>query len=75
MILPTKYEKMNDSPLVIGSYALRLLKKKSYDPESLFQELRRERSFSLDQFLDVLTFLRIVEAIDLVGHSVTIKKR
>lgn len=74
MILPTKFEKINHSPLVTGSEVLFLLGKKTYDVESLFQELRKFSSISLDQFLDVLSFLRISDAISLVGYSVVIKR-
>lgn len=74
MIFPTKFEKIDNSPLIVGSSVLDLLKKKDCDVESLFQELREQHAFSLDQFLDVLAFLWIADAIELDGYSVVIKR-
>ncbi len=57
MIIPNKYEDLNQNPLIIGSYIIAHLKDKPYNIEKLFQRLREKHSLNLEQYYNALTFL------------------
>ena len=57
MLIPTKHEKLDNNLLVLGSDILKLLKKKPCNIENLFQELKKVKIFSLNQYYNTITFL------------------
>lgn len=69
MLIPTKYENINDNLLVLGAYIISLLKKKPYNIEELFQvvnkikEEKKKTLINLDQYFNTLTFLWLSEII------------
>ena len=83
MFLPTKHEDLTVSTLVLGAELLKCLKKKDYNIENLFCDIRSKLLFdkkgeseaiSLNQFYTTLTFLWIIEAIDSDGFFIKLKK-
>lgn len=75
MLVPTKHEKLSDNLLVVGSEILNSLKKKSYNVEDLFTKVRKDRTINVDQFYNVLTFLWLVDAVDVDDYFVTFKNK
>lgn len=82
MFLPTKYEDLSISTIVVGAEILKLLKKEEYNVESLFNEIRAtistshqsdSDSITLNQYYNTLTFLWIIEAIESDGFFLKIK--
>ena len=74
MLIPTKHEKLDKNTLVLGADVLSLLKRRSYNVENLFQDIKQLKSISLDQYYNTLTFLWLSGLIDLKQHRIiTIK--
>lgn len=71
MLIPSKYENINDNLLVIGSNLVSLLKKRPFNIEDLFKAVNKEREskglhqINLDQYFNALTFLWLAEFITL----------
>jgi hypothetical protein len=71
MLIPNKYENINDNLLVIGSNLISLLKKRPHNIEDLFKAINKERDnknlhqINLDQYFNALTFLWLAEIITL----------
>jgi len=69
MLIPNKYENINDNLLVIGSNLISLLKKNPYNIEDLFKFVNKEREkkllhqINLDQYFNALTFLWLADLI------------
>lgn len=73
MLIPTKHENLEKNILVLGADIITFLKKKPYNIEFLFQEIKKLKSVSLDQFYDTLTFLWLVEIIGFKNHQIYIR--
>lgn len=69
MLLPNKYENINDNLLVIGSNLVSVLKHRPHNIEDLFKAVNKERAkknlhqINLDQYFNALTFLWLAELI------------
>lgn len=75
MFIPNKHENLHKSTIVLGADIIKSLKKKDYNIEELFQEVRQifQKDISLNQYFNTLTFLWLTDIIDL--QEVTIKLR
>lgn len=73
MLIPSKHEKLEKNILVLGADLLSLLKHRSYDVESLFQDTKRIKSLSLNEYYDTLTFLWVGGFIRLQQHQVILR--
>ena len=74
MLLPSKYENINQNPIVIGYHILTLLKERPYNIEKLFQQLRDKYSINLDQYYNALTFLWMSEIITVTEYQINLIK-
>ncbi len=69
MLIPNKYENINDNLLVIGSNLVSVLKHRPHNIEDLFKAVNKEREkknlhqINLDQYFNALTFLWLAELI------------
>jgi hypothetical protein len=75
MLIPSKYENLQQNLLVIGSDVIAILKSRPYDIESLYQELKSRRPINLDQFYNCLTFLWLSEVVSYQGFQVSLKEK
>ena len=75
MFIPNKHENLHKSTIVLGADIIKSLKKKDYNIEELFQEVRQifQKDISLNQYFNTLTFLWLTDIIDL--QELTIKLR
>jgi hypothetical protein len=73
MFKPSPYEDIQKSILVLGADVLHKLKKKDYNVEDLFKEIRAKKDININQFLNVITFLWLVDAIDYTNLNVSLK--
>ena len=74
MIRPTQYENMQSSTVVLGADVLQKLRNKKYNIDDLFTEIRRKKEISINQFMNTLTFLWVVDAIEYRNFTVSLKK-
>lgn len=75
MFVPNKYENLHKSTIVLGANIITLLKKSDYNIEDLFQELKQIcKELSLNQYYNVLTFLWLINAIDLQEFTIKLRK-
>ncbi|OIO13819.1 MAG: hypothetical protein COT22_02820 [Ignavibacteria bacterium CG08_land_8_20_14_0_20_37_9] len=80
MLIPNKYENINNNLLVIGSHLISLLKKDTYNIEDLFIVINKEREkktlqlINLDQYFNTLTFLWLADLINLNEFQIFINK-
>jgi len=80
MLIPNKYENINNNLLVIGSHLISLLKKDPYNIEDLFIVINKEREkktlqlINLDQYFNTLTFLWLADLINLNEFQIFINK-
>lgn len=81
MLIPTKYENINDNLLVLGANLISLLKQKQYNIEELFQavnklkEEKKKSLINLDQYFNTLTFLWIAKIISLDEFKIYLNKK
>ncbi len=75
MFVPSKHEDLNKSTIVIGADIIKLLNKGRFNIEELLQEIRRttNKEISLNQYYNVLTFLWLVEVIELNEFTIKLK--
>jgi hypothetical protein len=76
MLVPSKYENLEKTLLVLGSDVIFLLKNESYDIESLFQKLnesKKEGHINLDQYYSAISFLWCAEIIELDNYIIFLK--
>ena len=73
MLIPSKHEKLDKNVLVLGADLLGLLKHRSYNVESLFQDANRIKSLNLDQYYNTLTFLWVTGLVELQQHQVILR--
>ena len=76
MFLPNKHEDLHKSTIVIGADILKSLKKQNYNIEELLQEIKHsfQKDISSNQYYNTLTFLWLIEAIELNGFTIKLKK-
>ncbi len=74
MIIPTKYENLNNNVLIIGSDIIKLLKKQSYNIENLYQKIKKAKKIDFNTFYDTLTFLWLSEIIEKNQFQIYLKK-
>lgn len=74
MLIPSKHEKLDTSIIVLGADLLGLLKRKSHNVESLFQDAKRIKTLGLEQYYNTLTFLWLSGLVKLQHHQVILKK-
>ena len=75
MILPTKHQNLNKSPLIIGAEILSVLKKNDVSVENLFQKLRVKFDISLELFFDSITFLWLINSINIENQIISKTKQ
>lgn len=75
MTIISKYDDLNRNILVLGAGVIQFLKKKSYTTEGLFQEFCKSKNIELNQFLNLITFLWLLELIEMSGNRISIKTR
>lgn len=73
MLIPSKHEKLEKNILVLGSDLLGLLKRRSYNVESLFQDIKQVKPLSLDEYYNTLIFLWLTGFIKLHQHQVILE--
>lgn len=73
MLIPSKHEKLENNIIVIGADLLNLLNRRSHNIESLFQDVKRIKTLSLDQYYNSLAFLWLSGLIELRQHQIIIK--
>lgn len=74
MIRPTKHEDLNYNILVLGADIIGFLKKDELSVEELYQKMKFKKEITLDTLFDTLTFLWLLDAIDLGDNSITLIK-
>ena len=75
MFTPNKHENLHKSTIVLGADIIKSLKKKDCNIEALFQELKQsfQKDISLNQYYNTLTFLWLIEAVDLQEFTIKLK--
>lgn len=73
MLLPSKYENLNFTPLVISAYIIRELKKEPTDLESLYNKLKKQYKINLNILYDTVLFLWLADIIYLDKYQIRIK--
>ena len=75
MFLPNKHENLHKSTIVLGADIIKSLKKKDCNIEDLFQELKQsfKKDISLNKYYNTLTFLWLIEAVDLQEFIIKLK--
>lgn len=66
MIIPTKHQNLKSNPLIIGADILYILKsEKEILIEDLYQKMKTLEQLDLNIFFDTLTFLWLIDSIDI----------
>jgi len=74
MLIPTKHENLERNILTLWADIISLIKKRWYNLESLFQELKVLKSVSLDEYYDTVTFLWTADLIQISNYKILPKK-
>lgn len=74
MLKPTVHENLQKNILVVGATILALLKKRSYNIENLYQEIRKD-DINVERYYDTLTFLWTANLIKVEEFYLHIQKK
>lgn len=61
--------------MVVGASVIKLLKKRSYTIEELYQTLQDSNKMNLERFYNILSFLWTVDVIDFDKFSISLKNQ
>jgi len=76
MLIPSKHEQLERNTLVIGGDILSFLKKKkTWNMEILFQNLKKIKSVNLNQFYNTVTFLWLSEIIQVDKYNISLNQK
>lgn len=76
MLIPSKHEQLEKNLLVIGGDILNILKKrKIWNIETLFQNLKEVKSVNLNQYYNSITFLWLSDIIQVDEYNISIKQK
>lgn len=76
MIVPSKYENLEDSWIMLGYEILKLLKKKpSLNIELVYKKInmQHQNTISLNKYFDVVMFLWLGEMIEVSEYHLSLK--
>ena len=74
MLIPSKHEQLEKNLLVIGGDILGILKKrKIWNIEYLFQNLKEIKSINLNQYYNSITFLWLSDIIIVDEYNISLK--
>ncbi len=74
MLIPTKHEKLNRNVLVLGADLLKLLKKKEFNIEELYQKVRSVKDISLEDFFETILFLWLNDLVLYNGSVIRLQR-
>lgn len=76
MFIPTKHENLQKSTILLGADIIKSLKKREYNVDDLFQNLKKvfEKDISLNQYYNTLTFLWLTDIIELNDFNLKLRK-
>ena len=76
MLIPSKHERLEKNLLVIGGDILSILKKrKIWNTEDLFQNLKKIKSVNLNQYYNSITFLWLSDIIKVDKYNISLKQK
>ncbi len=75
MLIPAKHEQLQKNVLVIGADIVSILKKRRWSIEKLYEQVKILKSISLDQYFNTLTYLYLIDFIDLDNHYISLKTK
>lgn len=76
MLIPSKHERLEKNLLVIGGDILNILKKrKNWNIEDLFQNLKEVKSINLNQYYNSITFLWLSDIIIVDEYDISLKQK
>lgn len=76
MLIPSKHERLEKNLLVIGGDILDILKKrKVWNIEELFQDLKKIKSVNLNQYYNSITFLWLSNIIQVDKYNISLKQK
>ncbi|MCK5123199.1 MAG: hypothetical protein KAQ87_03560 [Candidatus Pacebacteria bacterium] len=76
MLIPSKHERLEKNLLVIGGDILGLLtKRKIWNIETLFQNLKEVKSVNLNQYYNSITFLWLSDIIQVDEYNISLKQK
>lgn len=76
MLIPSKHERLEKNLLVIGGDILSILKKrKIWNIEDLFQNLKKVKSINLNQYYNTITFLWLSGIIQVDEYNILLKQK
>lgn len=76
MLIPSKHERLEKNLLVIGGDILGLLtKRKIWNIETLFQNLKEVKSVNLNQYYNSITFLWLSDVIQVDEYNISLKQK
>ncbi|WP_417958470.1 ABC-three component system middle component 6 [Flagellimonas yonaguniensis] len=73
MIIPTKHQNLDLNPMVLGADILFIIRNKDLTLEELYQELKKQINLNLDLYYDTLTYLWLLNSIDLNKNKISKK--
>jgi hypothetical protein len=74
MLVPTRFEKLNQNLMVIGADVIKLLHKQKYSVEELYQILKESKQINLERFYNALAFLWSTGVIESDDFYIFLKK-
>ena len=74
MLIPTKYENLNNNCFVIGSEIISIIKKNSSSVDNCFFELQKTRKIDLEKYFECLLFLYMVDILELKDNYIFLRR-
>jgi hypothetical protein len=74
MLIPAKHERLETNVLVVGADIIVMLHKRKWSVEQLFHQVSSVKTISLDQFFNILTYLYLINAVELDNHYLSLRE-
>jgi len=74
MLIPRKNEDLKMNLLVLGAGVIQILKRKPYNIETLYQEVKLASGLDVVRFHDILTTLWVANIIELNDYQIYLRK-
>jgi hypothetical protein len=75
MLFPAKHENLQKNLLVVGADIIAFLKKREYNIEKLFEEIKAVKGIELEHFYNTITFLWLTEVIEVNEFTLYLKNK
>jgi hypothetical protein len=74
MLIPSKHERLQKNPLILGADILRYIEGETFNIEDLFRNMSKKISIGIEEFHDTLLFLWCADLVEINEFEINAKE-